>query len=256
MSPISIPGKVTLQKNAVSNETAYIQSSGIVSGGLVMFLDAATPLSYPGTGVTWTDLSGNGNNGTLVNGVGYNSGNGGSLTFDGTNDYVNLGTATSLGFSAVRTISCWTKITVIGGHILSMWDLVGGVNQRTFIIGSNSGSSKFFSYWSPNGVSDGTVLSDTSTISLNTWYNLTIIYRSGVRELWVNGALVSSLSQATIYTSASTNRLGFGASIGRSSDTPIAFSNGGGASVQLYNRALTASEVSQNFNALKGRFGL
>jgi hypothetical protein len=227
-----------------------------VTDGLVLALDAANRKSYPTTGTTWTDLSGRGNNGTLTNGPTYSSANGGSIVFDGVNDYVDLGTATSLGFSAVRTISCWTKITVIGGHILSMWDLVGGVDQRTFIIAPDSGSSKFISLWSPDGGSDGTILYDTSTISLNTWYNLTIIYRSGVRELWVNGALVSSLSQATIYTSASTNRLGLGAAIGRSSDTPIAFLNGNTAQVSLYNRALTATEITQNYNALKGRFSI
>ena len=61
----------------------------IVTDGLVLCLDAANPKSYPGSGTTWTDLSGNGNNGTLVNGVGYNSDNGGSLSFDGVNDYVS-----------------------------------------------------------------------------------------------------------------------------------------------------------------------
>ena len=59
----------------------------IVTNGLVLHLDAGNPASYPGSGTTWTDLSGNGNDGTLVNGVGYDSANGGSLVFDGVNDY-------------------------------------------------------------------------------------------------------------------------------------------------------------------------
>ena len=61
----------------------------IVTDGLVLCLDAADQNSYPGSGNTWYDLSGNGNNGTLVNGVGYNSGNLGSLVFGGVDDYVN-----------------------------------------------------------------------------------------------------------------------------------------------------------------------
>jgi hypothetical protein len=64
-------------------------SPSIITQNLVLCLDAANPKSYPGSGTTWTDLSGNGNTGTLVNGVGYNSGNLGSLSFDGVNDYVN-----------------------------------------------------------------------------------------------------------------------------------------------------------------------
>ena len=62
--------------------------ASIVRNGLVLYLDAANPKSYPGSGTTWKDLSGNGNNGTLVNGPTFNSANGGSIVFDGTNDYV------------------------------------------------------------------------------------------------------------------------------------------------------------------------
>ena len=66
---------------------ALSHSPSIVTNGLVLCLDAANSKSYPGSGTTWTDLSGRGNNGTLVNGVGYNSGNLGSLVFDGVDDY-------------------------------------------------------------------------------------------------------------------------------------------------------------------------
>jgi hypothetical protein len=68
-------------------------SPSIITQNLVLCLDAANSKSYPGSGTTWTDLSGNGNNGTLANGVGYNSGNGGSLVFDGVDDYVSLTSA-------------------------------------------------------------------------------------------------------------------------------------------------------------------
>ena len=199
---------------------------------------------------------GNPNNGTLTNGPTYSSSNGGIIVFDGTNDWVNLGTATSLGFSSVRTISCWVNTLTTGTYILGLWDLVVGVNQRTFGLYVDPSTSTFASIWSPDGVNDPAVLYDTTNVQLNTWYNLVCIFRSGVRELWKNGVLVSSLSQAAIYTSASTSRLGFGALPGRSSDTPVAFFNGRGASVQLYNRALSAAEVSQNYNALRGRYGI
>jgi hypothetical protein len=68
---------------------ALSHSPSIVTDGLVLCLDAGNPKSYPGSGTTWTDLSGNGNNGTLVNGVGYSGDNLGSLSFDGVNDYYN-----------------------------------------------------------------------------------------------------------------------------------------------------------------------
>jgi hypothetical protein len=67
--------------------------NGLVRNGLVLALDAGRTLSYPGSGTTWTDLSGNGNTGTLTNGPTYSSANGGSLVFDGVDDYVNLGSS-------------------------------------------------------------------------------------------------------------------------------------------------------------------
>jgi len=81
-------------------------SPRIITDGLVLCLDAGNPKSYPGSGTTWTDLSGNGNNGTLTNGPTYNSGNLGSLVFDGVNDYVNLG---DLDLPAPFTLSIWFK---------------------------------------------------------------------------------------------------------------------------------------------------
>jgi hypothetical protein len=72
-------------------------SPSIITQNLVLCLDAANPKSYPTTGTTWTDLSGNGNNGTLVNGVGYNTANGGALVFDGADDYITSLFATTSG---------------------------------------------------------------------------------------------------------------------------------------------------------------
>ena len=63
----------------------------IVENGLVLHLDAADTNSYPGSGTLWTDLSGNGNNGTLTNGPAYSSNNKGYFSFDGTDDYVDTG---------------------------------------------------------------------------------------------------------------------------------------------------------------------
>ena len=69
-----------------------VQNEGIVTDGLKLWLDASNPASYPGGGTTWYDLSGNGNNGTMVNGVAYNSANGGVMILDGIDDKINCGT--------------------------------------------------------------------------------------------------------------------------------------------------------------------
>jgi hypothetical protein len=88
-----------------------------ITDGLVLCLDAANPKSYPGSGTIWTDLSGNGNNGTLVNGVGYNSGNLGSLVFDGVDDVINLSSSSSIqNLTTNFTISTIVRTNVSGGH--------------------------------------------------------------------------------------------------------------------------------------------
>lgn len=229
----------------------------IVTNGLILHLDAANQNSYSGSGVNWVDLTVNRNIGTLTNGASFSTSNLGTITFDGTNDWVNLGEASSIRWSQVRTISFWYRwdTFVNGEHVLTMWDLVNGVNQRT-IIHSIGASNQIQQFWSPNGIADGSVISGSTSLSLNIWYNFTSVFRSGVRELWQNGILIGTLSQATIYTGATTNRLGISCVPARSIDNPQEFTNGSMSSLFLYNRALSSEEIIQNYNTHKGRFGL
>jgi hypothetical protein len=108
---------------------------GIVTNGLVLALDAAKKDSYPGSGTLWRDISGNGNNGTLTNGPTFNSGNGGSIVFDGVNDYVQYETSLDPYISGNRdfTIELWVyKNTSGDGMIFSSWD---DIPNRKFYIG-------------------------------------------------------------------------------------------------------------------------
>jgi len=83
----------------------------ISTSGLVLALDAANTKSYPGSGTTWTDMSGNNNNGTLTNGPTFNSANGGSIVFDGSNDFVTLGNQSVLGFTnGIFSVEAWVYI--------------------------------------------------------------------------------------------------------------------------------------------------
>ena len=92
---------------------ALSHSPRIVTNGLVLALDAANIKSYPGSGTTWTDLSGIGNNGTLTNGPTYSSANGGSLVFNGTDNYVSL-PANSINTNADLTLNYWVKTPLPG----------------------------------------------------------------------------------------------------------------------------------------------
>jgi hypothetical protein len=85
----------------------FYRGANVVTSGLVLALDAANTKSYPGSGTTWSDLSGNGNTGTLTNGPTFNSANGGSIAFDGIDDYTNLGLVTQLTNITNVSVNAW-----------------------------------------------------------------------------------------------------------------------------------------------------
>ena len=95
-----------------------------VEDGLILALDAGNTKSYPGSGTTWTDLSGNGNNGTLVNGVGYNSDYGGSLSFDGTNDYIDITSLAPLADTSAVTMEAWVNVDTLTNsyQVIGTWE--------------------------------------------------------------------------------------------------------------------------------------
>jgi hypothetical protein len=220
-------------------------------------LDAANRKSYPGSGTTWTDLSGRGNNGTLVNGVGYNGSNLGSLSFDGSNDYVDCGNNSTTSIVDNLTISIWIKFPT--GYGNSSWNSIlakrpsGG--SANYGINYNPATNLFQWYYLGNG---GGVLSVplTSNFSENTWVNICGVFSKNLTTtdalLYKNSGLLTS-SNLTGNVPAVTSKL----TIGCYGDSSFAeFSPVTISSVSIYNRALSASEIQQNFNALRGRFGI
>jgi hypothetical protein len=225
----------------------------IVTSGLVGYWDAGNPRSYPGTGTTYNDLSGYGQTQTLTNGTGYSSSNGGSLSFDGVDDYTSCVNTSVLQLTSAGTISAWALTT----DILT--------DERTLVLkaanGSNLSYGLYFNYAvsTPNNImffvdSDGTwgptsyVLFEN--LSLNTWYNVVGTWSSSGLSIYANGVLQNSNSTAvSAYVSSSALSIGGGV-------TGWTYWKGNIGPVSIYNRALTATEVIQNFNALRGRYGI
>ena len=218
----------------------------IVTSGLVLCLDAANRKSYPGTGTAWTDLSGNGNHGTLNNGVGYNSANGGSLVFDGIDDEARVSAGTW----------SWTSVLSIGFFIypISSAHTFGRITSTTsdrFEIGiSPAGELSWFTgAWRTTGL----------TLTFNAWSYVTFsqIGPSGNPNnlnIYINAVLQSPTGLGNDFFSANTASGGtfyIGRKETGAEGTNIRISN-----LQVYNRALSATEVAQNYNALKGRYGL
>jgi hypothetical protein len=221
----------------------------IIDDGLVLYLDAGNRKSYPGSGTTWFDKSGRGNNGTLINGPTFNTGSLGSVVFDGVNDYVNCGNSTVLNLVNDLTLSCWVKSTGRSGLYRVIINKNYTNNNPTYEMGISNGNKL---YWYGNGVDKY----GTTNIQLNTNYHFTITINSLTKTgvLYINGSVESSMSGlATQLANSEPLNVGVDAPTGINEG---AFFNGNIYNTSIYNRALSAQEILQNYNATKGRFNL
>ena len=221
----------------------------VVTDGLVLCLDAADKVSYPGSGATWYDLSGNGNDGT-INGATYSNN---EFSFDGTNDHV-VTTTNVLPNSTDITIDQWILFDssiVYGGPF--GYGKIGGIATFGFLLHS-TGASGLYAL-----VSDGTTQSQAVSIGGlvdQTIYNLTwIIRENGLVTIYKNG----------VYNNQGGSRVPqFDSSFFIIYGLDVRYSNGSSGRnwpgsiycTRVYNRTLTTSEVLQNFNAHRSRFSI
>lgn len=224
----------------------------IVRSGIVSVVDSANPRSYPGSGTAWTDLSGNGYNGTLTNGPTFSNANCGCIVFDGVNDYVaggNLGSFYSQG-----TISYWMYSTAVENYRNPFTTNYNGVNvgirfeQYTtsspyggfsVVIGNDAGTYTGFSY-SPSAI-----------LTVNSWYNVVLVWNTvtNIATGYLNGDLKFNSSHTYWATTLPAIAIGNGFSGDR-------YFKGNISSVRIYNRVLSATEVLLSYNETKSRFGL
>ena len=208
----------------------------IVSDGLSVYLDAANTRSYSGSGTSSNSLVG-GIGATLVNGVGFTSSNNGAFTFDGSNDYINFGNSSAVQQSS-GTLSAWAKASSPGGGYR-------GIIAKQGAYGLFYTDSVLVAYdWAADAPrSTGVNIAD------NTWKNVVLTYQSGVSNgtrIYINGV---SVLTTTITVLNQTGNLfgGAEANAGQYASCQI-------SSFNIYNRALSATEVLQNYNATKGRY--
>ena len=230
-------------------------SPKIITDGLVLCLDAGNPKSYPGSGTTWSDLSGQGNNGTLVNGPTYSSSNGGYLSFDSTNNYAYSYLQGTQSYDNNYTFEIWAYFPTGG-----VWHNGIGSGNELLGIGSNAGQAFSSSdgaialTLNNNGSDTVAVFNFTNGFTCNyviqrdTWYHLVATHTPGTNgtKLYVNGSLYASANM-TATGNLTYNGVSIGGGYFGYSDKSISIS-------RIYNRALSASEIQQNFNATKSRF--
>jgi len=229
--------------------TQYANSK-IVTSGLVLLLDAADKNSYPGSGTTWRDVSGNANIGTLINGPTFDPANGGSIFTDGVNDWVStnyFGSATdSYTFSAWFKNDNFSETKYILGRGR---DGSGAGWSFQLQIGTSGIAAAYVVPTVPSVVGLG--VEATTPILLNKWYHITGVWAAGISiKCYINGVLEGTLLTSSTNLRSSTDGWWLG------SVTTTLFTSGNTAIVQVYNRVLTDAEILQNYNAQKSRFNL
>ena len=228
-------------------------SPSLVMNGLVLCLDAGNTKSYPGSGTTWTDLSGNGNTGTLENGVGYNSGNLGSLVFDGVNDRITIPYTQNLAFTN-SIFSCEAWVYVSGSFNFPILNKRGNNSTQNsnrpyiFEVTSNAGVTLNLDSASTN------CITATGIIQKGQWYHLAATHDRTNAKIYVNG--IQSISVAS-GTNTLNNTGDIPVRIGwRYQNSGIAYAGGRMGKVCIYSRDLTAAEIQQNFNATRSRYSI
>lgn len=216
---------------------AFNYSPKVVTDGLVMYLDAGNNRSYASGSTSWLDLSRGGNIGTLINGPTFSSANGGSLFFDGTNDYVDLNSNNIVAGTNPFTIESFYKTT-------------GASNGAIFTnYGTGYGSGVWFAgrygIWI-----NAAVYVINAPLPLGTYHMTATRDGSGNVRLYINGVL----NNTGTLTGNIPSNINF--RIGSDVNGFAEQLTGNLYSLKVYNRALSAQEVLQNYNALKGRFNL
>ena len=229
-------------------------NTSIVTNGLVLALDAANTKSYPGSGTAWNNLSGNSVNATLVNSPTYNALNGGSFIF-GSNIYASLGIPAILNQVQVPlTIIVWAKASSFGSFntLYGVYSGVTGGNLYS-MLRVDGGIFKYYSSASDGGYQGLGTLS----VSTNTWNFYAVVVSGSISsptvKMFLNNTSQSPSVSAFTTSPSSTVNFIVGSNIGNL--TTEAW-NGNISQVLVYTRALTDAEITQNFNALRGRYGL
>jgi len=222
----------------------------IATDGLIFAVDAANHKSYPGSGTTITDIGGSENTGTLTNGPTFASGDGGSIDFDGSNDYIQLqSNGTGTFNNQIFSLGMWFKLDVLKAYnVLFSYDYTAHSSPyyATHLRIEVSGAIRF--HW--NNGANRSMFTSAGVIVADTWYNIYITFKSGKQQIFLNGTLIKSATLPDTITFYNQEVW-----VGRSNFSS-GYTNGKITLFNYYNRELSAAEVLQNYNATKGRFGL
>ncbi len=218
----------------------------IVTDGLVLCLNASDRNSYVSGSTTWNDVSGRGNNGTLINGPTYSNLNGGNLNFDGINNYVTT-TITRGTLGNTMSVEAFFKYTGTNNRTYSA--IIGGYESSgsgtEFFLGKNIGNTNF-------GIQDGNYVSNfltTNYVFDGNFHHIVYTYNNGTGTLFVDGIQRGQNS----FSKCNDTEILY---IGNEIESSGYYWPGSIPMVRFYNKMLSTQEVLQNYNATKSRFGI
>ena len=211
----------------------------IATDGNVLHLDGGLPASYPLVGTSWYDLTENSNNSVLINGVTYNSSSKGYLEFNGSNQYVSVTGTTNIPIgNSNYTIGVWFNANTLGSKGLVGWGNYGTINEaNAFRLTSNG----LVNYWWLND------LTVTTTITPGNWYYAVATFDGTTRSIYVNGSLIGSDTPTGHNVTTSGNL-----TVGVTNSTE--YFDGDIGDVQIFDRAITSTEILQNYNSFVKRY--
>jgi hypothetical protein len=217
---------------------AFNYSPKTTTNGLILYFDAANTKSYVSGSAIWNDLSRSGGNGTILNGPVFNSANGGSIFFDGVNEYVT----TNISLSAQNTVSFWLRPDS-GSTANGIFDAYSAAGTSGVLIRrATSGTTTVF-------VADGSSQAGaTVNTPSNSWTNLTLVNDGINARVYVNMGTPSTIARV--------HAVGQPILLATRQRGGVNYWSGNIANIQVYNRALTLLEMTQNYNTTKTRFGL
>lgn len=232
-----------------SGQTYNIDQDSVLTAGNcpVLRLDANNPASYPGSGLVWTDLSGNVNNGTLTGGVGYSSSNGGSLSFDGVDDWVNGVTQPAIQTSP----NVFTVTGIIYPDNLSSRIITPASNGYDQDISYDAASQMIsIKVAEASNLNQRSRTTPVNSVPLNAWTYWAISVNDKHIKMYINGALVAEYSETINIATWSGNWV-----IGQRGISTMWY-KGLMASIRVYSSELLSSDIAYNFNVIRGRYGL
>jgi len=231
---------------------AFAYSPKIVTDGLVFAVDAANTKSYPGSGTTWTDLTG-GDSGTLTNTPTFSSNYGGIINFNGTDEYAAFGD--NIIVTNKLSAFAWTRFYDTNQNPIAVKG-IGYTGGREYGLYGFGSPFRIAAVVADESAGDVDVIYGNTTLSTNTWYYIGFVWDGSTTNMDVylngqddGGGTTSVTEIENLSDSLNVGRNATNAGIPEYANADIAY-------IQIYNRVLSASEILQNYNALKSRFGL